>query len=84
MANHFERQIGAKVAHGDESENPTENIQDIYVLIVRERDRLEEDQAQIVDSRPAKIKPLQAFDYVTLCIALICCLPMLASIFLQV
>jgi len=62
-----------------------EEIHDIYVLIVREREE-EEDQAHVVDIEPAipQPPPPQPFDYVTPCIVLICCLPILASIMLQV
>jgi hypothetical protein len=58
------------------------DIQDIYVLIVREREE-EAQQSQVVESAPTK-QVKQNFAYVTLCIVLLCCLPMFGSIAFQV
>jgi hypothetical protein len=79
-----------------EQQTPPDEIQDIYVLIVREHEGEEEDQANVIDSEPPPATSqvdrdtaipkvsVRPFDYVTLGIVLICCLPMLASIVLQV
>ncbi len=87
MTNNLENEIGAIVAGTDDQQNeqtPPGDTQDIYVLIVRETDT--EDQSQIVESEPVKppVSAKQPFEYVTLGIVLICCIPLLASILFQV
>src|SRR6266567_8807206 len=91
MSSNLENEIRAIVVGMDNQENeeqqiPADDIQDIYVLIVRETDTEAEDQSQIVESEPAKpsVSAKQPFDYVTLGIVLICCIPLLASILFQV
>lgn len=109
MTNNLEDEIREVLAQMEQGANeqqsqenpqtPPDEIQEIYVLMVRGHEEVEEDQPQIVDStavlpekpravdsEPAKSSqtPPQPSDYVTLCIVLICCLPMLASIILQV
>jgi baseplate J-like protein len=91
MANNIEQEIRAVLAQMDngeqqEQQTPPEDIQDIYVLIVREHGEVEEDQPQVIDSEPVTPpdKPTQSFPYLTLSIVLVCLLPMLASILLQV
>jgi hypothetical protein len=71
MTNNIEQEIRAVLAHMDSGENEQEEpeivirenetsngMQDIYVLIVREREE-EEDQAQVVESTPAPVTPQQ-------------------------
>src|SRR2546427_11306912 len=89
MSSNLEDEIRAIVAGMDNQENeeqqtPADDIQDIYVLIVRETDT--EDQSNSIESEPVTppVSAKQAFDYMTLGIVLICCIPMLASIVLQV
>src|SRR6266487_1651566 len=99
MTNHLGDEIrevltGMENQEGQEQHTPPDEIQDIYVLIVREHEEVEEDQSKIVESAPVPattqidstpaIPKQQPFDYVTLGIVLLCCIPMLASIFLQV
>jgi hypothetical protein len=62
-------------------QDAAEEIQDIYVLVVREREE-EAAQTQVVESAPPQ-QVKQRFAYVTLCIVLLCSLPMLASIAFQ-
>jgi hypothetical protein len=91
MTNHLADEISAIVANMENQESqsntqpPQDAIQDVYVLIVREHE-VAEDQVQVVDSQPPQPQhePSPSFDYMTLCIVLICCLPILASIFFQV
>ena len=80
------REVLAKVDNEDQQPQDQVKIEDIYVLIVRETDTEAEDQSQIVESEPAKpsVSAKQPFDYVTLGIVLICCIPLLASILFQV
>src|SRR5947199_6353486 len=57
MANHLEDEIRAIVANTEnqesqEQQTPQDEVQDIYVLIVREHEEVEEDQSQVVDSAP--------------------------------
>src|SRR6266487_4015544 len=68
----------------DNTQSPHE-VEDIYVLIVREHEEIEEDQSKIVESEPVNppLQQKQSFPYLTLGIVLICCIPMLASILLQ-
>src|SRR6266487_5087780 len=89
MSSNLEDEIRAIVAGMDNQENeeqqtPADDIQDIYVLIVRETDT--EDQSNIIESEPVTppVSAKQPFDYVTLGIVLIYCIPLLASIMLQV
>src|SRR6266566_5220520 len=94
------RQVLAKMDNEDQQSQDTnpqtsqDAVQDIYVLIVREQEEVEEDQSNVIDSEPPPatsqvdstpaIPKQQPFDYMTLGIVLICCIPMLASIIFQV
>src|SRR6266536_314620 len=93
MTNSLEDEVNRIVASMDTQENqeqdtntanPQEEIQDVYVLIVREREE-EEEHAQVVDSTlpPPPKHGKERFEYLTLSLVLICCLPMLASISFQ-
>lgn len=95
MTNNLEQEIRAVLASMDnqesqeqerEAQTSPEQIEDIYVLILREHGEAEEDQPQVVESEPVKPpdKPPQPFPYLMLGIVLICSIPMLASIMLQV
>src|SRR6266568_494403 len=91
MSSNLEDEIRAIVAGMDNQENeeqqtPADDIQDIYVLIVRETDTEAEDQSNSIESEPVTppVSAKQTFDYVTLGIVLICCIPLLASILFQV
>src|SRR6266487_4073523 len=89
MTNNLENEIRAIVAGMDDQQNeqtPPGDIQDIYVLIVRETDTEAEDQSNIIESEPVTppVSAKQPFEYVTLGIVLLCCIPMLSSIMLQV
>jgi len=94
------RQVLAKMDNEDQQSQDTnpqtsqDAVQDIYVLIVREHEEVEEDQSNVIDSEPppatsqvdsdTAIPKQQPFECVTLCIVLLCCIPMLASIIFQV
>src|SRR6266566_661691 len=89
MSNNLEDEIRAIVAGMDNQENeeqqpPADDIQDIYVLIVRETDT--EDQSNSIESEAVTppVSAKQSFEYVTLGIVLLCCIPILASILFQV
>src|SRR6266487_5984963 len=91
MSSNLEDEIRALVVGMDNQENeeqqtPADDIQDIYVLIVRETDTEAEDQSNSIESEPVTppVSAKQSFEYVTLGIVLICCLPLLASILFQV
>src|SRR6266566_1381856 len=91
MSSDLENEIRAIVVGMDNQENeeqqtPADDIQDIYVLIVRETDTEAEDQSNSIESEPVTppVSAKQSFDYVTLGIVLICCIPLLASILFQV
>src|SRR6266536_4041706 len=91
MSSNLEDEIRALVAGMDNQENeeqqtPADDIQDIYVLIVRETDTEAEDQSNSIESEPVTppVSAKQSFEYVTLGIVLICCIPLLASILFQV
>ncbi len=93
MTNNLEDEIRAIVVSMDnqesqESQDNTQSpheVEDIYVLIVREHEEVEEDQSKVVESEPVNppLQQKQSFPYLTLGIVLICLLPMLASILLQ-
>src|SRR5436305_9570467 len=86
----YKDEIRALIAGMDEHEgqeneqSPQDHIEDVYVFVVREHDG-EEEPVQVVESEPPIQKPHpQPFEYVTLGIVMICCLPLLASIIFQV
>src|SRR2546429_9985235 len=64
MTNHLEDEIRAIVANTEnqesqEQQTPQDEVQDIYVLIVREQEEVEEDQSQVVDSTPTPVTTQQ-------------------------
>jgi hypothetical protein len=87
MANNLEDEMRAVVAQMGEQEDqqPQAEIQDIYVLIVREHEEVE-DNWQVVDAVPLQRSPIspQLCEYKTLLIVLLCCLPTLLSILFQI
>src|SRR6266702_5537600 len=91
MSSNLEDEIRAIVVGMDNQENeeqqpPADDIQDIYVVIVGETDTEAEYQSNSIESEPVTppVSAKQTFDYVTLGIVLICCIPLLASILFQV
>ena len=92
MTNNIEDEIRSIVTGMDNqekdnnSQTPPDQVEDIYVLFVRETEVEEEDQSNIIESEPVKtpVSAKQSFDYMTLGIVLICCIPLLASILFQV